>query len=70
MPKNDTEMDLLCYRIMILPFISLKQRRTTMEFEDILEIIVEDDRTHSIPVLFVVQVLMVILEKFRLEKKV
>ena len=41
-----------------------------MEFEDILEIIVEDDRTHSIPVLFVVQVLMVILEKFRLEKKV
>ena len=40
-----------------------------MEFEDILELIVEDDRTHAVPVLYIVQVLMVILEKFRLEKR-
>lgn len=38
-------------------------------FEDIIEVICEDERTYSIPILYIVQVIIVVMESFRLEKK-
>lgn len=39
-----------------------------MEFDDVLEKICTDNRTHSIPILYIVQILIVILDSFRLEE--
>ena len=38
-------------------------------FEDIIESICKDKRTHSIPILYVVQVVVVVTDLFRLENK-
>ena len=39
------------------------------KFEDIIETICKDKRTHSIPILYVVQVVVVVTDLFRLESK-
>ena len=38
-------------------------------FDDVIEDICKDKRTHSIPILFVVQVVIVVMDLFRLEDK-
>ena len=38
-------------------------------FEDIIETVCKDDRTHSIPILYVVQVIVVVTDLFRLENR-
>jgi hypothetical protein len=40
-----------------------------MGFEDLVELICEDERTYSIPILYITQLLIVILDLFRLERK-
>ena len=39
------------------------------KFEDIIETICKDKRTHPIPILYVVQVVIVVTDLFRLESK-
>jgi hypothetical protein len=38
-------------------------------FDDVIETVCMDSRTHSIPILYVVQVVMVVTDLFRLENK-
>ena len=38
-------------------------------FDDVIENICKDKRTHSIPILYVVQVVIVVMDLFRLEDK-
>lgn len=38
-------------------------------FEDVIEIVCQDERTKSIPILYIVQVIIVVMESFRMEKK-
>lgn len=38
-------------------------------FDDVIENICEDKRTHSIPILYVVQVVIVVMDLFKLEDK-
>ena len=40
-----------------------------MKFEDLIEKVCKDKRTYNIPILYVTQILMVITDLFRLEKK-
>lgn len=40
-----------------------------MSFEDVLEKICRDKRTHSIPALFIVQIVAVVFDSFKLENK-
>ena len=40
-----------------------------MGFDEVIEIISEDERTFSVPVLFIVQVVSVMMDLFRLENK-
>lgn len=40
-----------------------------MEFEEILELISEDKRTYSIPILYIAQLIIVVTDLFRLEKR-
>lgn len=38
-------------------------------FDDVIENICKDKRTHSIPILYVVQVVIVVMDLFRLEDR-
>ena len=38
-------------------------------FDDVIENICKDKRTHSIPILFIVQVVVVVMDLYRLESK-
>ena len=40
-----------------------------MDFEKVLEKICQDRRTYKVPVLYIVQILTVVLDLFRLEEK-
>jgi hypothetical protein len=40
-----------------------------MNFDDVIEKVCRDKRTKNIPILFVTQILIVILDLFRLEEK-
>ena len=40
-----------------------------MGFDEVIEIVCEDERTFSVPVLFIVQVVSVMMDLFRLENK-
>ena len=40
-----------------------------MNYDEVLEIVSNDKRTHRIPILYIVQILIVVLDYFGLEKK-
>lgn len=40
-----------------------------MDFETAIEIVCKDKRTYKVPVLYIVQILTVVLDLFRLEAK-
>ena len=40
-----------------------------MKFEDVIEEVCNDKRTKKIPILFIVQIVTVIMDSFRLEKR-
>ena len=42
-----------------------RKRRTIMDFETLLEVVTNDERSRKVPILFIIQILTVVDDKFR-----